>query len=1160
MGPVPAAPEFGLSLQLVHDAAKIKTTEHAQYTRRNLMRKQAGVALLPPKEPLKKGETDPKTTIYRSDWSIPQLVSYLFPANRDRLVWQPPGGGQVEFLRDDMEATPPRFSPEGWHCKEIAAGHYRLTDREGWVWDYQNGLPATLTAPSGRQLEFFHDKGLLVRVLQYLSAAEKGTRKEVLRVTWNDQRKPVRLVSDLMEHRLTYDKDTGHLIRWDSTFFTLASNAAAERKSVNETRPESDPVINLEAGSPALAENGNAMGAMHFRYVEDVLAVIRYPGGRTERFRWEIEKGRLLDDGLATYEHSGAERSGYTLSRTDRAGRKTTVRHDYAKSTLTTTYPDGSREVTAYQRRAAGRGLLRERTGRDGQVTYRVDYNTRHLPVRIRELGKAEIRQVYDDRDRLVEIWRAPMGALPGSEFGVSGSGLSASGSPATSATASNPKPETLNAKPDGEAVAVAGQLVRRLLYTGASRKPSAILNAAGNRTQMEYDERNQLVRLVAEGGAETTFRYDVWGRMVYRKTPAGFIEQVKYDDEGRPVEQRREDGRIATTRYDKAGRLLQRTEAGIVYSYRYDNAGRPLEVQRNHQPWGKWAYLAEALTLPEPKKAPSTWKPAPASVFLQGVSFTDSRGHTTKRYYDAEGRLALVIDPLNQWTIYRYNAVNEVTGWIDPRGNALWLERDAMGRIVRQDNALGQTLRWTYDSAGRLATRANGEQTARYTYDAAGRLTAIDYGRGQVVTYERDGLGRLVSARTAEITTRYTYDALDRVTRVEQHPRNGPPSGVAWTWTPHGQKAAITVLSVNPSDPSGLLKPGSTTVNRYDAIGRLTGIELDGTLTARYVYSQAAPRLELKALGNGLSYRYAYDDFGRMAALEILSQNGSLRQRLRYVWDEHGMLARRVLERPAPAPVSIVGVSVAKPAPAALLLPSSGDDGNASNNRPAAAPVVVEINYDYDALGRLVTACSPQDARQNRRYRYDGAGNLVENRSPSQWLQMEYDAANQLVRKAGFPGGADAADAPSGAPASVTQFRYDRAGRMTQEIEGDQAVRSFSYGYLDKVMTVQRPDGRAAAYAYDAAGMLVGKATRPDAGAAPQTEWWVWDGLALVRRGDEIFVNEPHPAGGMTLMSRTPGDDPAPAAGIGRASVADASAIADPTPRPAAGAVEERL
>ncbi len=34
--------------------------------------------------------------------------------------------------------------------------------------------------------------------------------------------------------------------------------------------------------------------------------------------------------------------------------------------------------------------------------------------------------------------------------------------------------------------------------------------------------------------------------------------------------------------------------------------------------------------------------------------------------------------------------------------------------------------------------------------------------------------------------------------------------------------------------------------------------------------------------------------------------------------------------------------------------------------------------------------------------------------------------------------------------------------------------------------------------------------------------ENWVWDGLALIRRGDDIYVNEPHISGGVPIVSKT--------------------------------------
>jgi len=37
---------------------------------------------------------------------------------------------------------------------------------------------------------------------------------------------------------------------------------------------------------------------------------------------------------------------------------------------------------------------------------------------------------------------------------------------------------------------------------------------------------------------------------------------------------------------------------------------------------------------------------------------------------------------------------------------------------------------------------------------------------------------------------------------------------------------------------------------------------------------------------------------------------------------------------------------------------------------------------------------------------------------------------------------------------------------------------------------------------------------------AQPTAEQFLWDGLALLRRGDTIFTNEPHPSGGSVVAS----------------------------------------
>ena len=59
--------------------------------------------------------------------------------------------------------------------------------------------------------------------------------------------------------------------------------------------------------------------------------------------------------------------------------------------------------------------------------------------------------------------------------------------------------------------------------------------------------------------------------------------------------------------------------------------------------------------------------------------------------------------------------------------------------------------------------------------------------------------------------------------------------------------------------------------------------------------------------------------------------------------------------------------------------------------------------------------------------------------------------------------------------------------------------------------------NGKITKFAYDGFGMLVQKTFHDGS-----TEVWVWDGLALIRRGSDIYVNEPHVSGGVPILSKT--------------------------------------
>jgi len=90
-----------------------------------------------------------------------------------------------------------------------------------------------------------------------------------------------------------------------------------------------------------------------------------------------------------------------------------------------------------------------------------------------------------------------------------------------------------------------------------------------------------------------------------------------------------------------------------------------------------------------------------------------------------------------------------------------------------------------------------------------------------------------------------------------------------------------------------------------------------------------------------------------------------------------------------------------------------------------------------------------------------------------------------------------------------MAQYAYDAVGRLVRE--GD---KTYRYGYLDKVLSVTQGD-KAYTYDYHVDGQLA----RADYGNG-KAEDFGWDGLALIQRGDEGFVNEPHVGGGNPVVS----------------------------------------
>ena len=78
---------------------------------------------------------------------------------------------------------------------------------------------------------------------------------------------------------------------------------------------------------------------------------------------------------------------------------------------------------------------------------------------------------------------------------------------------------------------------------------------------------------------------------------------------------------------------------------------------------------------------------------------------------------------------------------------------------------------------------------------------------------------------------------------------------------------------------------------------------------------------------------------------------------------------------------------------------------------------------------------------------------------------------------------------------------------------------RTFTY-HADGQLASASCDGIGRAGAHASSDIASQCSLRSGDMRTPQTETFLWDGLALIQRGDEQFVNEPHVGGGNPVAS----------------------------------------
>jgi large repetitive protein len=497
-------------------------------------------------------------------------------------------------------------------------------------------------------------------------------------------------------------------------------------------------------------------------------------GNLTERLLPDDTPETLADNPRYTYEYDSLNRP---VAVTNPLGARSETRYDSRGRVLERI--DALGHSTFYDYDAAGR-LVRETDAAGNSTQYEYDRYGNLLATIYSDGSRSSFE--YDEMDRLLQVVD-PVGDIQKFEYDAAGN---------------------LTSVIDGEGFRTSYE------YDQVGNR-TARIDASGNRTTYAYNELNLLASITRPDGAVSTRTYRPDGSLQSETDFSGQTTQYIYDANGRLSEILYADTVADNFSYDDAGnRTTIENEVGTV-SQEFDGQGRL-------------------------------------------VRHTDPFGTVVEYAYDGIGQLTQV-HSAGSTTTYEYDLLGRINRVLVDGAEKVRFAYDEVGNRISATYANGLTETFNYDSRSRLAqqilqdTQSALVSSNSYEYDAAGRLIKQQDHIGQILQYEYNSRGEITqftaySNSDLDSHIQYHYDAVGNPLKIIT-------DGVTETSTfdTLGQRQTRT-------------RDGESWSFSYDLNGNLTSVSLDGEIVEQYEWDRRGRLIESQITDGNFSdsVSYLYD------------------------------------------------------------------------------------------------------------------------------------------------------------------------------------------------------------------------------------------------------------------------------------------------------------
>ena len=544
-----------------------------------------------------------------------------------------------------------------------------------------------------------------------------------------------------------------------------------------------------------------------------------------------------------------------------------------------------------------------------------------------------------------------------------------------------------------------------------------SVTDGKNNTTFFEYDFNNNMICKTDPYGNKTQYSYDNLKQIKTITLPDSQKYFYEYDCNQRLLKVRDALGELYSAVYDKAGRLIKQNQRGYTQEqFEYDNSNKITKYYFGNE-------LVQSCSF---------------SPDYKELTVKDGNNADYHYTYDAFGRLIKEQNRLGDYQTFAYDKLGGLSQTTAFDGSKAFSTNPTVNgtQIIKYaDNSQNS---YEYNMTGNIILAENQNNKTQYAYDKGAKLIEQkDINTQETISFTYDSAGNLIELVSSNRDTLYTYGKNNEITRV------------------YDSRLGVEIkleYDCNEREVFRHFANGTNLQTCYDKTGRII-LKIHKDRHSQIIWAQGYiyqndGRISATVDQDARVCFYEYDSQGRVSSV-YYPYNQEHEEKLKALAQENGLdttpglATNRFLSTAEKSKLEELlnqmryTLAYSLKTNQVLIKESFAYDKN--GNLKSRTSALGTIDYFYDNENHLISSGS--NGKTFVHYSYDKRGNLILQESQSQKVEYDYNCQNRMI----FCRTTD----NTTRTISHSQYAYDAFGRRILVQDSDkEALRTIYKGF----------------------------------------------------------------------------------------------------------------